>query len=128
VIKIKKANHYKNLLLSHRNNLKSLWKIINEIVGRCKITCTPNCIEVNNARITDSQEIANAFNSFFTGMAKNLHAQNQPSNLNSTKPFKKFLVKNSFFFNPITCHEIKHIVYTIKPKSSIGSDGIPSKL
>jgi len=35
-------------------------------------------------------------------------------------------VKNSLFFNPITCHEIKRI-YTIKPKSSTGSDGIPSK-
>jgi len=36
-----------------------------------------NCIKVNNIRITDtdSQEIANVFNSFFTGIAKNLHFQ-----------------------------------------------------
>jgi len=30
VIKTRKANHYKNLLLSHQYNLKSLWKTINK--------------------------------------------------------------------------------------------------
>jgi len=38
-----------------------------------------------------------------------------------SKPIKKFVVKSSFFFNPITCYEIKHM-------ASTGTDGILSKL
>ena len=128
MIKTKKANYYKKLLLSYRNNVKMVWKTINEIIGRSKMTSSPNCIEVDDAKLTNTQDIANAFNSHFSAIAKNLLAQNQPSQSSSTTSFINFNNHSTILINPITSQEIKHIIYTIKPKSSLGCDGILSKL
>ena len=74
MIKTKKANYYKKLLLSYRNDVNLLWKTINEIIGRSKMTNSPNCIKVDDAKLTHTEDIANAFNSRFSTIAKNLLA------------------------------------------------------
>ena len=76
VIKTKKANYYKKLLQSYRNDVKMVSKTINEIISRSKMTSSPNCIEVDDAKLTNTQDIANAFNLHFSAIAKNLLAQN----------------------------------------------------
>ena len=128
VIKTKKANYYKKLLQSYLNDVEMVWKTINEIIGRSKMTSSPNWIEVDDAKLTNTQDIANAFNLHFSAIAKNLLVQNQPSKSSSTSSFTNFNNHSTFFINPITAQEIKRIIYTIKPKSSSGCDGIPSKL
>ena len=128
VIKTKKANYYKKLLQSYRNDVKMVWKTINEIIDRSKMTCSPNCIQVDDTKLTNTQDIANAFNLHFSAIAKNLLAQNQPSQSSSTSSFTNFNNHSTFFINPITAQEIKRIIYTIKPKGSSGCNGIPSKL
>ena len=128
VIKTKKANYYKKLLQSYRNDVKMVWKTINEIIVRSKMTSSPNCIEVDDAKLTNTQDIANGFNLHFSAIAKNLLAQNQPSQSSSTSSFTSFNNHSTFFINSITAQEIKRIIYTIKPKSFSGCDGIPSKL
>ena len=128
VIKTKKANYYKKLLQSYRNDIKMVRKTINEIIGRSKMTSSPKCIEIDDAKLTNTQDIANAINLHFSAIAKNLLAQNHPSQSLSTTSFTNFNNHSSFFINPITAQEIKCIIYTTKPKSSSGCNGIPSKL
>ena len=128
VIKTKRANYCKKLLLSYRNDVKVLWKTINEIIGRYEMTSLPNCIEVNDAKLTKTKDIANTFNSHFSAIAENLLEQHQPSQSSSTTFFTNFNNHTTFFINPITAQKIRRIIYTIKPKSSSGCDGIPSKL
>ena len=89
------------------------------------MTSLPNCNEVDDAKLTNTQDIANAFNSHFSAFAKNLLAQNQPSQSSSTTSFANFNNYSIFFINPITAQEIKRIIHIIKPKSSSGCDGIP---
>ena len=128
VIKTKKANYYKKLLLSYRNDVKLLWKTINKIIGRSKMTNSPNCVEDDDAKLTNTQDISNAFNSRFSAIAKNLLVQNQPSQSSFPTSFTNFTNHNTFFINPITAQEIKRIIYTIKTKASSGCDGILSEL
>ena len=92
------------------------------------MTSSPNCIEVDDAKLTNTQGIANVFNLHFSAIAKNLLALNHPSQSSSNSSFTNFNNHSTFFINPITAQEIKLIIYTIKPKSSSGCDGIPSKL
>ena len=91
------------------------------------MTSSPNCIEVDDAKLTNTQDIAKAFNSHFSAIAKNLAAQNQLSQSSSTTSFTNFNNHSTFFVNPITAQKIKRLIYTIKPQSSSGCDGIPSK-
>ena len=92
------------------------------------MTSSPNCIEVKDAKLTNTQDVANAFNSHFSAIAKNLLAQNQPSQFSTTTSFTNFNNHNIFFINPITAQKTKRIIYPIKPKSSSACDGIPSTL
>ena len=62
------------------------------------MTSSPNCIEVDDAKLTNTQHIANAFNSHFSAISKNLLAQNQPSQSSSTTSFTSFNNHNSFFY------------------------------
>ena len=62
----------------------------------------PNCMGVDDAKLTKTQNIANAFNSHFPTIAKNLLAQNKPSQSSSTIFVTNFKNHNTFFINPIT--------------------------
>ena len=92
------------------------------------MTCLPNCIEVDNAKLTNTQHFAYIFNTHFSIIAKNLLAQNQPSQSSSTTSLTHFNNHNTFFINCISAQKIKRMIYNTKPKSSSGSDGIPSIL
>ena len=82
------------------------------------MTSLPNGFEVDDAELTNTQDIASAFNSHFSAFAKNLLAQNQPSQSSSITSFTNFNNHNTFFIDPITAKEIKRIIYTIKPPNS----------
>ena len=89
-----------------------VWKTINEIFVRSKMTSLPNRIEVDDAKLTNTQDAAYAFNSHVSIVGKNLLAQNQPSETSSTTSFTNFNNPNTFFINPITNREIKHKICT----------------
>ena len=114
VIKTKKANHYEKLLLSYRNEVKLRSITVNKIIGRLIMTISPNRGEVNDAKLINTQDIANAFNWHFLSIAKNLLAQNQPFQSSFTTSFTNFNNHNTCFINPITTQEIKRIIYTMK--------------
>ena len=92
------------------------------------MTCSPNCIEVHNAKLTNKQQFAYTFNTHFSIIAKNLLAQNQPSQSSSTTSLTHFNNHNTFFINCISAQKIKRMISTTKPKSSLGCDDIPSIL
>ena len=73
------------------------------------MTSSPNCIEVDDAKLTNTQHVADAFNSHVLTIAKNLLAQNQPSQTSFITSFTNFNNLNTFFINPITTQEIKRI-------------------
>ena len=50
-----------------------------DFTGWSKMTSLPNCIEVDQAKPTNTQDIADDFNIHFSTFAKNRLAQNQPS-------------------------------------------------
>ena len=74
------------------------------------MTSLPKSIEVDDAKVTNLQGIADAFNLHFSTNTKNLLAQNQPSQISSTASFTNFNYYNTFFINPIFSQEIKRII------------------
>ena len=126
VIKTKKDNNSKQQLKKYRPDAKSLWNIINKIVGK---SCYkyPNYVEVNNTIVFDEQNKADYFNTSFSSTAKKLSTQLPPPNQQNIS-LKNSNTKNSFFFNPMTISEIKRIILSLTPKTSFGLDNFPAKL
>ena len=57
--------HYSQELESAEGDFKSTCKVINKMINKGK---PHNNIHLNNQELTNSSEIANAFNSFFTSI------------------------------------------------------------
>ena len=85
-----------------------------------------NSINHNNQELTNSSEIANAFNSFFTSIGPDLAANIDCGNIH----FSTFLPRpltNTIFLNYTNQSEIIDIVQTFKPKTS-GLHTLPKTL
>lgn len=72
LIKLAKQNYYFSQFDKHKDNKKKTWEIINRLRGkdRNKIKA---CFSIDNERITCRRIIANKFNDYFVGLAKNLN-------------------------------------------------------
>lgn len=78
IMRENKKNYYQRLLEQHRNNIQGTWKILNDIIknGR-KEHVLPSYFVDNDQEITNTCEIANAFNSFFANVGPSLAKKNQ---------------------------------------------------
>ena len=108
IIRKAKEQYYRNTLNDIRNNSSKLWLHLTSLI---KPKVTPN-IPIKSEELND----------FFTSVFKQApsHPKNQHCTI-SSKP-----IDNSFFLNPVTCHEIIAITKTISNSRSVGSDGFNS--
>ena len=115
---------------NNANNMKNLWKGINEIISNRKNTKTTiNCIESNDQKnmkyITDKREIANTFNKYFTNVAgKILKTRKYKGN----KSFDSYLNNHNgrFRITPTNPTEIQKIIEQLNPWKGTGPNSIPS--
>ena len=73
VIKQAKTNYYEKLFTENQSNIKQTWKEIKKIVNLNKKTSfTPELIRKGDQTITNKQEIANEFNTYFTSIGNSI--------------------------------------------------------
>ena len=62
---------------------KTRWKILNEVLNKCKskLTC-PSCFKSNGELISDPTFIATSFSKYFSNIGPNLAARISPSTAN----------------------------------------------
>ena len=108
IIRKAKEQYCRNTLNDIRNNSSKLWQHLTSLI---KPKVTPN-IPIKSEELND----------FFTSVFKQApsHPKNQHCTI-SSKP-----IDNSFFLNPVTCHEIIAITKTISNSRSVGNDGFNS--
>ena len=105
-------------------NMKSTWKLINELT---KDNIRPALNEkfiVGNNTITDPFEIANHFNKFFVNIGSEL-AKKIPIASQSYQSYLRGSHMDSFSLFPVTESEILNIVNNLNDKMSAGTDEIP---
>ena len=125
LLRVAKKQYYSDLLDDHKNNLKQTWNVLNDLLGRTRKQQVPDSFDINGTPTSDSQKIADGFNSFFTNIGPNLTNQIPVSESN----FNDFLVNiqspmNSLFMSPTDSEEIIKICATFKSGTSCGYDGI----
>lgn len=93
------------------------WKNSNTFLGRGK------CQDIqasDGTMITNPQEICDMFSNAFSG-------QNNAARAESTAATQHLLpneIKRSLFFEPVTVEEVVELLKAMKPKRSVGADGI----
>merc|ERR1712004_362398 len=110
-----------------KDNIRDTWKGINNILNKKNANSDfPTHLVVDGKIISEDQEIAEAFNCFFTNIGPTLsNAIEVPPN-KSYKDYIKEKIHATFQFETVATDEVKKIIDKLKPKASSGQDGISS--
>ena len=131
ILRDSKSSYYKKYFRNNANNMKNLWKGINEIISNRKnAKDNINCIEENNSEgstITDSKEIANKFNKYFTNIAEKILKTRK---YNGNKSYDSYIKNHNFRFQvtPTNPTEIQHIIEQMNPRKGTGPNSIDSSI
>ena len=121
-----KKDYYQSQCIAFKNNSHKLWKIINEINGKCNDKSNIiESIKTNNISYYDAKNIMNSLGEYFSTVGEN-YANKIPT---SNKPIESYLGKipintNSIYLSPTDKNEIKKLIGKLENKHSSGYDKI----
>ena len=121
---IAKRLYFEQKLEYAKMNIKSIWKILNEVINR-KRRCNKllSIFTIENQDVSDSEVIANRFCDYFSNIGPNL-AKKVPASSCSICFFLTGNFMNSFFFEPTTQPEIVKIMKSLRSGTAAGFDNI----
>ena len=129
LIRISKQNYYRNYFTDNNNNLRKIWIGIKEVISiKSKNQESINCILQGDKTISNPNEIANSFNTYFSTIADNLLKDRK---FQGNKSFTDFLTNplpNSFAFRPCDDMEIQLLISEMNINKSTGPNGIHTKI
>ena len=113
LIRKSKLNYYRNLIDRNRNSIRGTWRVINTLACRGANSATIAKILRNGVEYTESQDIAEIFNDYFSSIAESLDTNLPPS---STDPihFMKNRVISSLVLEPPSSAEVASIISNLK--------------
>ena len=115
--------HYANVIFENQNSPGKLWKVMKQMMGTSK--CCKTSIK-GDKFVSNTKEIVNIFNTFFTNVGKNLAVKFKYV-CTSIKQDRN-VVDNSLTFNSVTPNNVcKQIQYLCSAKAT-GSDKISARL
>jgi hypothetical protein len=126
-LKQSKRDYFSTNLDLAKNDPKKTWNLINQLSSRnVSKHSTVNRVDFNGAEVTDTHEIAEAFNTHFTEIGENL-AKSIP--ITDVNPISYINSTNSVFsFKTIEVNYVKDMLGRINTKKTSGPDNIPCKL
>jgi len=129
IVKISKTKYYNKFFDDSKTNIRKVWRGIREIVGSSKnhINIPSKFITENNVEITDSRDIANHFNSFFSNVGSSL-AQAIPQSNKSALDFLPDQVQELFSISPVNIQEIIEEIENLDANKASGPYSIPTKI
>ena len=126
VIKDAKVMYDRSQVEQNSHDPKKLWNLINQKLGKNKKQNTPitKIYHKNNQAVTDTKEIADTMNIFFSNIGQELSDKIQtPNNAQLKMPASN---PKSIFLYPTDYHEITNIINNLKLKNG-GVDNINTK-
>ena len=124
LLKMSKRNYYDSKFESAKGNLRSTWKLLNQVINRkSKTKILPTTFIHNGNEIRDPLAIANKFCEFFTNVGPSYAKKLPPSNI-SPHFYLGNKIRDSIFLSPVTENEIKNLSSELKSGKSTGFDNI----
>jgi exonuclease III len=127
VIRNAKRKYFCELFEANKNNLKKSWQGINHLMGRGRNNRTPvRSLNVDDTLLSTEQDIANAFNHYFSTVADELEIKIPASdNVSPCSQINQQI--NSFYLYPVSCEDCLNIISDLK-NTSYGVNSISVKL
>lgn len=123
-----KKFYYSGLINKHKNDAKKTWSIINEVIGKTKLSKEklPKRLNIDGNKIENKCLIAEELNDFFVKAGSNLASQIEPSNLS----FKSFLTVNNTQMdnNELSENELFKAIDSLQSNKSPGFDDVNSNV
>ena len=122
-----KSMYYSQKLAENQGKPKGVWKILNESLNRVSTKNNKiNEVKVNNHSISDSHEIANSFNIFFSEIAGNIQKDIPPT---TSKPEAYISDTNTeFYLSNCSPENIKDIILSLETKNSLDIEDLSTKV
>ena len=127
VMRRSERNHYNDILMKNKGNIKKSWELIREIINKTS-SKSPNSkqILINGKLETDEQIISNGLNDFYVNIGNKVRAT-IPDCDKTYSDFMPAANHNAMFLAPTTSSEVKSIIMKLKLKSP-GWDGITANV
>ena len=128
-IEMKKAkkDYYSKRIAGQKQNPKEAWKTINNLLGRQNKPTKVNELSISGNNLTNSEDIAEGFNEFFSNIGPDLASKIDTSNHNFQEYIKK--PKSEFtVFESITTSKVYYLLRGLSSAKAIGIDKISSKI
>lgn len=124
-LRIAKRLWYEKKLENAKSNMKSTWRILNEIINRkTQKNRLPSTFKIDNCEVSNPEEIANRFCEYFTNIGPNL-AKTIPASTNSHRFYLKGKFIDSVFLETVTQQEIVDLINDLRSGTAAGFGTIP---
>ena len=125
LIRIAKRKYYDSKFENARNDLKTTWKLLNEVINKRKSKSSlPTSFKSEGRTLTDPMEIADRFCKYFTNIGPNL-AKSIPKVNPSFRSYLGDNIRSSINLKPTTTSELESICDMFASKKAPGYDSIP---
>ena len=126
-IRLAKKTFYANKFEKCKNNMKSTWREINNVLGKGKRANIPDKCHDEQQVFSSSTDIAGAFNSYFTNIGETV-ANTVPSTNAHFMDYLHNTNTSSLFLIPTNPYEITEIVEKLNSDTSCGFDDVRSSV
>ena len=122
LLRTAEKNHYDNIFKENKHNLKKSWGIIKSLINKNKQKRIPKEFIINNTKVTNENQIANAFNKFYVNIGPSLASNISNTDIDPTS-YINVNIPNSIILQPTNIDELKAIITNLK-NNSPGKDEI----
>ena len=122
-----KKRYYAEKFHQLKNNIKLTWRLINEVLGNNPNKSISTKFNINDKCITDQQEIANHFNSFFASIGTKISQQIKTHDQIDHRQYLINRPVTTFHFHEITKQDVMCIISKLPNKKSTGYDEISTE-
>ena len=128
-IRMAKNIYYYSIFEKYKNDIKKVWLNIGEILNKKKSKkAYPAKFLIEDNLTTDKNDIAQAFNKYFSDIGTKLAEKISKPRNSSFSGYLKNKTKSSFRFHEIDENVVEKTLASLSPKNSAGHDGISTKL
>ena len=122
-----KKRYYAEKFHQLKNNIKLTWRLINQVLGNNPNKSISTKFNINDKCITDQQEIANHFNSFFASIGTKISQQIKNHDQIDHRQYLINRPVTTFHFHEITTQDVMCIISKLPNKKSTGYDEISTE-
>ena len=127
LVKKTKRDYFMTQINTAKRDPKNTWRLINELTSRkTSVNSNVKAIKQEGVTLTNSADIANTFNNYFTTIGDNLANKISCSDVNPTSYISP--VNSAFSFAEISLESVLKTLKSINPNKATGPDNIPNKV